>query len=88
MNANGADALAHLVGRVVELEAAQRITARALHETWARRLLELERDVDAILEALIAGGDAAALLTEYKLECRRARTRASEGKEDRHEDRS
>jgi hypothetical protein len=87
MNGNGADALAHLVGRVAELEAAQRITARALETTWRARLTAVEQDVDVLLELLATGGPVAAALTDYNDQVRRARTRASEGKEDRHEDR-
>lgn len=86
MHTNGADALAHLAARVDELEAAQRITRRALDRTWRRRLLELERDVDVMLETLAAGVDVAGVLKDYTTECRRARTRAAGGADDDDED--
>lgn len=81
MNANGADLVAHLAARVAELEAAQRILVRALETMWRARLVELERDVDVILEALITGGDVAALIAQYNREIRSGRTRAPGGQD-------
>jgi len=86
MNGNGADALAHLVGRVAELEAAQRITARALETTWRERLTAVEQDVDVLLELLAQGGDVAAALAQYNREIRSGRTRAPGGQDDGTED--
>jgi len=86
VNGNGADALAHLVGRVDELDAAQRITARALEETWRPRLLELERDVEMLLELLGAAAAAAAERRRDHHNHTRAPERAQEGSDADHPD--
>jgi hypothetical protein len=86
MHRNGADERAALTARVDELTAAQALIRRRLATTWRPRLIELERDVDVILEVLIRGGDVAARLAEYQLECRRARVRAAEGDDDGSDD--
>jgi len=78
MHTNGADELAALRAEVRELRAALEVVTRHLEGAWRGRLIDVERDADVILDALTAGGDVAALLTEYQRECRRARVRAQE----------
>lgn len=79
MHGNGHGELAQLRAEVAELRAAVRIASDHLAASWRPRLLDLERDVDVILETLAAGGDVAGALHDYLTECRRARTRATEG---------
>ncbi|MDP3909319.1 MAG: hypothetical protein Q8Q14_02920 [Gemmatimonadales bacterium] len=43
---------AHLAARVAELQAALDHVTRELGEKWRPRLLELERDVDALLRIM------------------------------------
>jgi hypothetical protein len=54
LDQNGGDRYAHLAARIDELQAALDHVTRELAETWRPRLLELERDVDALLELLEA----------------------------------
>jgi hypothetical protein len=86
MNTNGADELAALRAEVRELRGALEVVTRHLEGEWRPRLIDVERDVDVILDALITGGDVVALLTDYRVECRRARTRAAEGDDDGPDD--
>jgi hypothetical protein len=86
MHTNGAGELAALRAEVRELRAALELVTHHLERTWKPRLVDVERDVDVILDALITGGDVAALLADYRIECRRARTRAAEGDDDGPDD--
>jgi len=49
---NGDSAAAHLVARIDELLLSLDRVTRELQETWAPRLLAVERDVDALLHIL------------------------------------
>jgi len=86
MHTNGAGELAALRAEVRELGAALELVTRHLERTWKPRLVDVERDADVILEVLTTGGDVAARLAEYTLECRRARVRAAEGDDDGPDD--
>jgi len=46
---NGDSAVAHLVARIDELALAIDELGRGLQQTWGPRLIELEKDVDALL---------------------------------------
>ncbi len=49
---NGRDVSAHLVARIDELALAVDELGRALRDTWGARLIEVEKDVDALLRIM------------------------------------
>lgn len=55
LDRNGNSETVHLVARVDQLTVALDHVTRELAETWGPRLLEMEKDVDALLRILRPG---------------------------------
>lgn len=78
MDTNGDGALSQLRAELRAHVAAFELAVRELGQTWRPRLVDVERDVDVIMDALAQGGDVAASLRAYLNDGRRARSRATE----------